>query len=80
MALLENLAAEEGDPVAVGLRQQLLQYQVVATLHLLADALAETNHLSRVFQCRDVNFGSVPRHVSRKNKQFKMKYVCMTKS
>ena len=50
MALLKNLAAGEGDPVTVGLHQQLLQYQVVVMLHLLADALAERNCMSRIFQ------------------------------
>ena len=56
--LLEDDAADE-EPVAVGLLNQLKQYNFVALLHLAADILAETNHLSKFFQHRDISFDGV---------------------
>ena len=67
MTLLSNLAAETDDALVFGLYHKLRQYRVIATLHFLADAIKVTNHLSLIFQYRDVNFGSIPRHVSNKD-------------
>ena len=51
--------AEDGDPVAIGLRKQLTSYKYLALLHLAGDVLSSMNHLSRLFQFRDVSFGAL---------------------
>ena len=48
-----------GDVIAIGLHQQLSQFKVMATLHLLADVLGVTNHLNKLFQFRDVSFSTL---------------------
>ena len=55
MILLEEESTQE-DPTAVGLYKQLQSYNFVALLHFTADLLGETNHLSRLFQFRDIAF------------------------
>ncbi|KAK2187597.1 hypothetical protein NP493_160g00032 [Ridgeia piscesae] len=58
MVVVEEDAAS-GDPTAMGLQKQLSAYTIVALLHLTADILATTDHLSRLFQQRDVSFCGV---------------------
>ena len=58
MLLLEEEAAL-GDPASIGLMTQLKTYKFVALLHLMADVLDVTNHLSRVFQHRAISFHSI---------------------
>ena len=60
-ALLVYLSqdAVSGNPVAIGLDKQLRKYKFVALLYLSADILAATNHLSKLFQHRDVTFSAV---------------------
>nr|XP_006822498.1 PREDICTED: zinc finger protein 862-like [Saccoglossus kowalevskii] len=53
--MIEDEAAT-GDPTAIGLHQQMTTYLFIALLHLTADVLSATNHLSRVMQYRDVCF------------------------
>ena len=63
MVVVEEDAAS-GDPTAMGLQKQLSAYTIVALLHLTADILATTDHLSRLFQQRDVSFCGVQTAVS----------------
>ncbi|KAI8484045.1 hypothetical protein Bbelb_381630 [Branchiostoma belcheri] len=49
LAVYTEEQAAAGDPTAIGLHQQLTRYLPVALLHLLADVLDATNHLSRLF-------------------------------
>lgn len=65
MVLLSQDAAAD-DPVAIGLYQQLRSYKYLALLHLAADILTAMNHLSRLFQFRDVSFGALHSTVSAK--------------
>lgn len=60
-ALLVHLSqdAASGNPVAIGLDQRLREYKYVAPLFLSADILAATNHLSKLFQHRDITFSAV---------------------
>lgn len=51
--------AAEGDLTAASIENHMSQYKFVAMLNLLADILAATNHLSKLFQYRDVSFGSI---------------------
>ncbi|XP_074662800.1 zinc finger protein 862-like [Tubulanus polymorphus] len=51
--------AADGDPVAQGLYEQLTSYKYCGLLHLLADVVLVTNHLSKIFQFRDVCFNAV---------------------
>ena len=60
MVLLSQ-EADKGDPTAIGLHSQLSSYKFLALLHLTADILGISNHLSRIFQYKDVSF-SVLRH------------------
>ena len=64
MPLLEELAAEE-NPTAIGLHRQLTSYLFVALLHFVADVLAITNHLSKLFQYKDVSFSCIRSTVSK---------------
>ena len=48
-----------GDPIAIGLNQQLSSFLILALIHLSADVLSVTNHLSRIFQHRDVCFSAL---------------------
>ena len=48
-----------GDPTAIGVHQQLRSYLYAALLHLAADVLDTTNHLSKLFQYRDVCFSAL---------------------
>ena len=48
-----------GNPVAIGLFQQMRKYKFVALMYLSADILAATNHLSKLFQHRDITFSAV---------------------
>lgn len=66
MPVLEELAAE-GNPTAIGLHRQLSSYLFVALLHFVADVLGITNHLSKVFQYRDVSFSCIRSTVSTLN-------------
>lgn len=54
--LLGKEADMYGDPTASGLHRQLTDYKTVATIHLLADVLALTNIISKMFQSRDACF------------------------
>lgn len=56
--------ANKGNPTSIGLLQQMSSYQYCALLHLVGDILAATNHLSRLFQYRDVCFSAVRSAVS----------------
>ena len=60
-ALLVHLSqdAASGNPVAIGLDQQLRKYKIVTLIHLSADILAATNHLSKLFQHQDITFSAV---------------------
>ena len=60
-ALLISTSEEAafGDSIAIGLHHQLSSYMYLALMHLTSDILAETNHLSKIFQFRDVCFGSL---------------------
>ena len=59
LMVLLSQDAGAGDPVAIGLFQQLSSYKYLALLHLAADILTTMNHLSRLFQFRDVSFGAL---------------------
>ncbi|XP_078701696.1 uncharacterized protein LOC144927832 [Branchiostoma floridae x Branchiostoma belcheri] len=59
LAVYTEEQAAAGDPTAIGLHQQLTSYLPVALLHLLADVLDATNHLSRLFQYRDITFSTL---------------------
>lgn len=63
LLLLTSQEAAEGDPVAIGLNQQLSSYLYLALLHLTADVLSATNHLSKLWQYRDVCFSAVHREL-----------------
>ena len=65
MPLLEELATE-GHPTAIGLHKQLTSYLFVALLHFVADVLAITDHLSKLFQYKDVFFSCIRSTVSKK--------------
>ena len=65
MLLLDEEAAE-GDPTSIGLYAQLTSFKLVALLHLVGDVLDVTNHLSRIFQNRDLSFMSIRGQVHRK--------------
>ena len=54
--LLAFEADEHHDPTASGLHRQLTDYKTVATINLLADVLALTNMISKMFQSRDACF------------------------
>lgn len=56
LAVSTEEQATLGDPVAIGLNQQLTSYLSLGLLHLAADVLDTTNHLCKIFQCRDVCF------------------------
>ncbi|XP_035673668.1 zinc finger protein 862-like [Branchiostoma floridae] len=56
LAVYTEEQAAEGDPVAIGLHQQLTSFLPMGLLHLLADVLDATNHLSKIFQYRDITF------------------------
>lgn len=66
MPLLEELATEE-NPTAIGLHKQLTSYLFVALLHFVSDVLAITNHLSKLFQYKDVSFSCIGSTVSEKS-------------
>ncbi|XP_064597802.1 zinc finger protein 862-like [Liolophura sinensis] len=51
--------ADRGDPVAVGLLQQLTSFLYLGLLFLTADILAAIHHLSKLFQFRDVSFSAI---------------------
>jgi len=59
--------ADAGDPTATGLYQQLTSYKFCALLHLMTDILGSINHLSKIFQYRDVCFSAVKSAVSIEN-------------
>ena len=59
LMVLLSQEAQNGDPVAIGLEQQLSSFKYLALLHLCCDVLSTTNHISRLFQYRDVTFASV---------------------
>ncbi|KAJ8018286.1 hypothetical protein HOLleu_43803 [Holothuria leucospilota] len=59
LMVLASSDANDGDPTAIGILQQLSSYKYAALLHLACDILTETNHLSKVLQHRDVSFGVV---------------------
>ena len=48
-----------GDPTAIGLNQQLSSFLILALIHLSADVLSITNHLSKISQSRDVCFSAL---------------------
>ena len=56
--------ADAGDAVAKGIFKQLTSYRFLALLHLMTDILSTTNHLSRLFQYRDVTFSTLKHSVS----------------
>ena len=59
---LHLLTSEEAaleDPTAIGLNKQLSNYVNLALIHLACEVLAVTNHLSKVFQYRDICFSTV---------------------
>lgn len=59
LLLLTSQEAALGDPTAIGLNKQLSTYIYLALLHLASEVLSVTNHLSKVFQYRDVCFSTV---------------------
>ena len=59
LLILTSEEAALGDPIAIGLHHQLSRYMYLALMHLTSDIFAETNHLSKIFQFRDVCFGSL---------------------
>lgn len=56
--------ANTGEPLAVGLLHQLTSFLYLSLIYLTADILTATNHLSRIFQFRDVSFGAIQGSVS----------------
>ncbi len=54
-----EIEADYGNPTAIGLLNQLTSYKHCALLHLMADIHGIIDHLSRVFQHRDVCFSVV---------------------
>ena len=64
LLVLLSQEADQGDPTAIGLFQQLTSYKICALFHLMADVLSATNHLSRIFQYRDICFRSIRNSVS----------------
>ena len=63
--------ADAGNVVAKGMFKQLTSYQFLALLHLMTDILCKTNHLSKLFQYRDVTFSTLKNCVF-----FYMKFRC----
>ncbi|XP_078608598.1 zinc finger protein 862-like [Branchiostoma floridae x Branchiostoma japonicum] len=63
LAMYTGGRAADGDPGAIGIHQQLSSFLPVALLCLLADVLDATNHLSRLFQYRDISFSSLGEQV-----------------
>lgn len=63
LMVLISKDANDGDPTAIGLLQQLSSYKYAALLHLACDMLVETNHLSKILQHRDVSFGVIMNQV-----------------
>lgn len=59
LLILTSNEAAQGDPIAIGLHGQLSSYMYLALMHLASDILAEINHLSKIFQFRDVCFGTL---------------------
>ncbi|XP_071793337.1 zinc finger protein 862-like [Asterias amurensis] len=59
LIVLASQEADDGDPVASGLYQQLTSYKCLALLHLAGDVLTATNHLSMAFQKNDISFATV---------------------
>ena len=59
LLVLVSEEAAQGDPTAIGLNKQLTSYVYLALVHLAAEVLSVTNHLSKVFQYRDVCFSAV---------------------
>ncbi|XP_019620150.1 PREDICTED: zinc finger protein 862-like [Branchiostoma belcheri] len=68
LALHTEEQAAAGDPSAIGINQQLTSFLPMALLHLLADVLDATNHLSRIFQYRDLTFSALRAQVKRIDK------------
>ncbi|CAH1245743.1 ZNF862 [Branchiostoma lanceolatum] len=64
LAVYTEEKAADGDPTAIGLHQQLTSYLPMALLHLLGDVLDVTNHLSRLFQYRDITFSSLSKELT----------------
>lgn len=64
LMVLLSQDADKGDPVAIGLNQQLSGFKYLALLHLMADILTTTNHLRGQFQFQDVSFSALSREVS----------------
>lgn len=59
LLLLTSEEAALGDPNGIGPNKQLSSYVNLALIHLAYEVLAVTNHLSKVFQYRDVCFSTV---------------------
>ena len=59
LLLLTSEEAALGDPTGIGLNKQLSSYVNLALIHLACEVLAVTNHLSKVFQYRNVCFSTV---------------------
>ena len=57
--LLLTSEAALGEPTGIGLNKQLSSYANLALIHLACEVLAVTNHLSKVFQNREVCFFTV---------------------
>lgn len=66
LMVLLSQDANNGDPTAIGLNQQLSSFKWVALLHLVADVLNTINHLSRLFQHNDVSFSAIRGEVKNK--------------
>lgn len=59
LLVLVSEEAAQGDPTDIGLNKQLTSYVYLALMHLAAEVLSVMNHLSKVFQYRDVCFSAV---------------------
>ena len=57
--MLTSEEAALGDPSAIGLNKLLSSYIYLALMHLASEVLSVTNHLSKIFQYRDVYFSTV---------------------
>ena len=55
LLVLVSEEAAQGDPTAIVLNKQLSSSVYPSLIHLAAEVLSLTNHLSRVFQYRDVS-------------------------
>lgn len=64
IASLEREAEERGEALAIGLSKVVQQYNFIATLYMMCDALPKVSRLSRIFQLSAIDMSQLNKHVS----------------